>query len=240
MSRATSSSSAVRRLPSRTTALPLTAIASARASLDRLVDLRSTSPWLLLGTARLQLLDRFRSQGGSDLRTLERLEFTPGPGNRFTQPDQEAHMSVRRLVARRLVRPSSREKKPRRNRTGLFAVLTLGAGGLSGVAALLGVPPFGNLQTLVTQFLHPDSPSPIEAHTLFPPVPPVQKVVDIYDPAPPAPRPPVQAAPQPAPQPAPQASPQPPEARPTPRPPHASPTPTPIQSSPSPSPHGGD
>jgi hypothetical protein len=123
-----------------------------------------------------------------------------------------------------------REKQPTRNRTGRFAVLILGAGALSGIAAMLGVWPFGGLQVLVTHVIRGDeTAAPIEARTLFPPVPPVHQVIDVYDPPPPvAPAPP---AAQPAPQP--------PQATPTPRHEHPSPTPT-IHSSPSPSPKGDD
>ena len=122
--------------------------------------------------------------------------------------------------------PGPREHKP--GRTKRFLVLTLGAGVLSGVAALAGIPPFGSVQALlapISQFLHPrQAPEPILASSVFPSVPPIHKTVDVYDPAPPAKR----SNPAPAP---PRASPTPHE--------HPSPTP-PLQSSPSPSPKGGD
>lgn len=83
-------------------------------------------------------------------------------------------------------------RKPRPNRSGHFAALTLSAGAVAAVAALLGVWPFGGLQAIVTHAFHPPAAaSPLEAQLLFPPVGPVHKVVDVYDPAP-------QAAPPPA------------------------------------------
>jgi hypothetical protein len=120
-----------------------------------------------------------------------------------------------------------REKQPKRNRTGRFAVLILGAGALSGIGAMLGVWPFAGLQVLVTHVIQGDATVvPIEARTLFPPVPPVHQVIDVYDPPPPAP-------------PAAKPAPQPPQATPTPRHEHPSPTPT-VHATPSPSPKGGD
>jgi hypothetical protein len=138
-------------------------------------------------------------------------------------------MSVRRIAARAAIRAGLRDKEPKRNRTGRFALLILGAGALSGVAATLGVWPFGGLQLLVTQIVHGPPISPIEARTLFPAVPPVHQVIDVYDPAPPAPPAPPAAKP----------APQPPQATPTPRHEHPSPTPT-MHATPSPSPKGGD
>jgi hypothetical protein len=143
-------------------------------------------------------------------------------------------MSVRRIVARGAFRTDSAEKQPKQNRTGRFAVLILGAGAVSGTAAMLGVWPFGSLQLFVTQIIHGPPTGPIEARSIFPPVPPVHQVIDVYDPPPPA-APPAPVAP-PA-----KASPKPPQATPTPRHEHPSPSPT-ITSmpSPSPSPGGGD
>jgi hypothetical protein len=145
-------------------------------------------------------------------------------------------MSVRRIVARGAFRASSGEGQPKSNRTGRFAVLILGAGAVSGTAAMLGVWPFGSLQLFVTQIIHGPPSGPIEARSIFPPVPPVHQVIDVYDPPPPAaPAPPAPVAP-PA-----KASPKPPQATPTPR--HEEPSPTPTITStpsPSPSPGGGD
>lgn len=102
-----------------------------------------------------------------------------------------------------------------RSRARRYAALIFGAGIVSGTAALAGIPPFGSLQALIapiSQFLHPQPASgPIQASTIFPPVPPVHQVVDVYDPPP---------------------APQPPRTGPAPHP-NASPTP-PLRSSPSP------
>jgi hypothetical protein len=79
------------------------------------------------------------------------------------------------------------ETRAKRKGAGWYATLILSAGALSGIAALLGVSPFGGLQVFVTNATHRDTlPSPIAARNLFPPVGPVHKVIDIYDPAPPA------------------------------------------------------
>jgi hypothetical protein len=146
-------------------------------------------------------------------------------------------MSVRRIAARAAIRAGSGHEQPKKNRTGGFALLILGAGGVSGVAALLGVPPFGNLQVFVKQIVQGPPSGPIEARGIFPAVPPVHQVIDVYDPAPP-PLPPPAAAPAPPAAPAPK-PPQPPQATPTPRH-HPSPNPTPpVTSSPSPSPSPG-
>lgn len=117
-------------------------------------------------------------------------------------------MSIRQLAARRFVRGEG----PRPKRSGLFTGLTLGAGALAGIAALLGIPPFGNLQAIATHVLQGTNPV-IEARALFPPVPPTHKVVDVYDPAlpgqvaappranPPGANPPGASPPNPAPRP---------------------------------------
>jgi hypothetical protein len=140
------------------------------------------------------------------------------------------------MSVRRAVRAAVGHEHPKKNRTGGFALLILGAGGISGVAALLGVPPFGNLQVFVKQIVQGPPSGPIEARSIFPAVPPVHQVIDVYDPAPPAPPPAAAPAPPAAPAPKP---PQPPQATPTPRH-HPSPNPTPpVTSTPSPSPSPG-
>ena len=144
-------------------------------------------------------------------------------------------MSVRRIAARAAIRAAAGHQQPRKSRTGGFALLILGAGGISGVAALLGVPPFGNLQVFVRQIVQGPPSGPIEARSIFPAVPPVHQVIDVYDPAPPPPPPAAAPAPPAAPAPKP---PQTPQATPTPRHVHPSPTP-PVTSSPSPSPSPG-
>lgn len=100
------------------------------------------------------------------------------------------------------VAEGQREKRP--NRTGRYLVLIFGAGVITGVAALAGIPPFGSLQALLapaSEYLHPQPPlTPIQASTIFPSVPPVHKTVDVYDPPPPARRsspPPASTSPRP-------------------------------------------
>jgi hypothetical protein len=142
-------------------------------------------------------------------------------------------VSVRRIAVRAANRAGSRDKESKPNRTGRFALLILGAGAVSGTAAMLGVWPFGSVQLFVKQIIQGPPAGPIEARSIFPPVQPVHQVVNVYDPPP-------RAAPAPPPPPAAKASPKPPQATPTPRQ-HPSPTP-PVHStpSPSPSPGGGD
>ena len=127
----------------------------------------------------------------------------------------------------RTAKVAAGHQERRRSRAGRYVVLTIGAGVVTGVAALAGIPPFGSLQALlapISEYLHPTPPSaPIQASTIFPPVPPVHKTVDVYDP------PPAARAPNPPPKPPAATSP-----RPT-----ASPSP-PLRSSPSPTPAGGD
>jgi hypothetical protein len=141
-------------------------------------------------------------------------------------------MSVRRIAARAALRPGLEQNQPKQSRAGRFVVLIFGAGAVSGIAAMLGVWPFGSLQVFVNQIVHGPPSGPIEARSIFPPVQPVHQVINVYDPPPAAPPPP--APPPPAAKP----SPQPPKATPTPRHGHPSPTP-PVTSTPSPSPSPG-
>jgi hypothetical protein len=139
-----------------------------------------------------------------------------------------------RLPGTGSVKAGMQKREPKRNRAGLFAVITFGAGGISGLAAMAGIWPFSGLQAFLptigaaSHLVTGDPSTQIQASSIFPAVPPIHKVIDVYDPPPPAPRQ------QPAP-------PQPPATTPTPRH-HPSPSPTPIHSSPSPSatPGGGD
>lgn len=94
-------------------------------------------------------------------------------------------MIVRRLAARGVVKTGSTEEEPRRKRAKRFLLIVFSFGALSGVLALLGIPPFGNIQTLINQVFY-SAPNPVSASSIFPPVPPVHKVVDVYDPPPPA------------------------------------------------------
>jgi hypothetical protein len=136
-------------------------------------------------------------------------------------------MILRRPATHGKAKASSGNEGARR-RARRYVALIFGAGIASGAAALAGIPPFGSLQGLlspIAQFLHPQPASvPIQASTIFPPVPPVHQVVDVYDPPPPAQKS--------------NPGPQPPATTPTPHP-KASPTP-PLQSSPSPTPRGDD
>jgi hypothetical protein len=97
-------------------------------------------------------------------------------------------------------KPSSRERKPARNRAGHYLVIILGSGGL---AALLAIAIAGIPTVLSVAF--PAEPSQLPASQVFPSVSPTHQVVNVYDPAP------KQAPPPPA--------------RPTAPPQHASPTP---------------
>lgn len=95
-------------------------------------------------------------------------------------------MIVRRLAARRLVKSGSTEEEPRRKRAARFLLAILVAGLVSGVAAWLDIPPFGNVQALVRNSFA-GSARQLPAQILFPAVQPTHKTVDVYDP-PPAPR----------------------------------------------------
>jgi hypothetical protein len=68
-------------------------------------------------------------------------------------------------------------------------VSVVSGGALAGIAALLGIWPFGGTQALVASIIHRESPAPLTAQSLFPPVQPIHQVIDVYDPAPPASRP---------------------------------------------------
>ena len=119
-------------------------------------------------------------------------------------------MDILPSLHRRLPVARPVENGPRRNRVGLFVVVTFGAAALSGLAAVLGVGPLGEIGSALNTVIYGDPR--IDASTLFPPVPPVHKVVIVYDP--PASRPPAQppkpvnsgppAGPPPAPPPAPE------------------------------------
>ena len=89
-------------------------------------------------------------------------------------------MIVRRLVTRRPARPVPRERKPKRNRSGRFLLLTLGSGVIAALIAL-GIE---GLPVVLGQLTPPSQPQQIDASTVFKPVGPQHKVVDVYDPAP--------------------------------------------------------
>jgi hypothetical protein len=104
-------------------------------------------------------------------------------------------MDVRWSKSRRVEATDPDEKKRKRNRTGPILLLTLAVAAGSGVAAMLGIGPFGSLQALAHQIVYREQPASIQAGAIFPSVPPVHKIVNVYDPPRPAP------APKPAPQP---------------------------------------
>ncbi len=85
---------------------------------------------------------------------------------------------IRRLMAQRLMKPAARDRRPAGNRALRFIVMTLGAGA---IAALLAIMIAGAPTLLVLAF--PTSSEPqVDAATLFPKAGPTQKVVDVYDP----------------------------------------------------------
>ena len=97
-------------------------------------------------------------------------------------------MIVRRLASRRLVKHGSTEEEPRRKRAGRFVVLILGSGGFAGVAAAIGIWPFGSFQTLYAEAFPATVPA-VAASSIFPAAQPIHQTVDVY--ASPKPRPPV-------------------------------------------------
>ena len=126
-------------------------------------------------------------------------------------------MIVRRLASRRLVKHGSTEEEPRRKRAARFVLLILGSGAFAGIAAAVGIWPFGSFQTLYAAAFPASDTSQVSASTIFPAAQPVHKTVDVY--ASPKPRPPVYAnnpppaqaqdSPQPQESPEPQDSPEP-------------------------------
>jgi hypothetical protein len=121
-------------------------------------------------------------------------------------------MDVRVPSSRRAVRGDRDEKKPSKNRLVRFVIVTLGAGVLAGVGAMLGIWPFSGLQALATQIVQSNTPAMIQAQSLFPAVQPVHKTVDVYDPprqVPARPTPPGHPSPEPSSSPKPHPSPSP-------------------------------
>ena len=108
-------------------------------------------------------------------------------------------MIVRRLAARGLARTGSTEEDPRRKRAKRYLLIVFSAGAISGLAALIGVGPFGDLRHLIDETIY-GGPAEINASSLFPAAKPTYKTVDVYDPAPPA-RPTSTAGPSAAPTP---------------------------------------
>ena len=94
-------------------------------------------------------------------------------------------MIVRRLAARGLARAGSTEEDPRRKRAKRYLLIVFSAGAISGLAALIGIGPFGDLRALINEWVY-GGPSQINASAVFPVAQPSHKTVDVYDPAPPA------------------------------------------------------
>lgn len=89
-------------------------------------------------------------------------------------------MIVRRLASRRLVRTGSTEEEPRRKRVLRFFVLSFGTGIFGGIAAALGIWPFGSFQTLYAELFPTGGPPQLSATTIFPAAQPIHKTVDLY------------------------------------------------------------
>jgi outer membrane biosynthesis protein TonB len=133
-------------------------------------------------------------------------------------------MSGAKIAIRGGATPGSEETGPKRNRTRQFLVLTLGAGAVSGIVALVGPALVTNVGAAITTHVAVATPQPIQATQLFPAVPPQHQVINVYDPPPPAkvaPAPPAPtAASHPTPSPEPRRSPRPtPSGSPRPSPP---------------------
>ena len=133
-------------------------------------------------------------------------------------------MTVRKIAARGSARTGPESRPPKRNRAWLFFLLTLGAGAVSGILALIGPGLVTDVGAAITTHVAATADPQIQASTLFPPVGPQHKVIDVYDPPPPVRVAPPAPAPQPSPSPSPRRSP-----RPT---PSHSPRPTPSGSPP--------
>jgi len=110
-------------------------------------------------------------------------------------------MFARKLAVRSRGGADSLQKTPRPNLVWLFGMLTLGTGAVTGFASLVIGSFLTDVQAATATYLHGNaSADPIQAATLFPPVPPVTKVIDVYDPPPaalqprPASRPPENAS----------------------------------------------
>jgi hypothetical protein len=119
-------------------------------------------------------------------------------------------MIIRKIAARGRPRTGPEPREPKRHRAWLFLFLTLGAGAVSGVIALLGPALVTNAGAAITTHVAAVTSEPIEASNLFPPVGPQHQVIDVYDPPPPVKRaaPPAAAPPPPPPSPRPSPSPQ--------------------------------
>jgi hypothetical protein len=144
-------------------------------------------------------------------------------------------MIVRKLAIRGKPKDGAPGQKPKKSRVFLFFLLTLGAGALAEMTALVGPGFLASIEAAVTDTIQGNTNVQIAASTLFPPVPVQHKVVDVYDPPPPRAAAPAAPAAAPAASPTPTAT---PRVSPTPRP---SPSPRPTTTpSPRPTPPPGD
>ena len=91
-------------------------------------------------------------------------------------------MIVRRLAARGLAATGSTEAEPRRKRAARYLLIVSSAGAISGLAALIGLGPFGDLRHLIDAPV--SGPNQIRASAVFPTPQPTHKTVDVYDGAP--------------------------------------------------------
>ena len=89
-------------------------------------------------------------------------------------------MIVRRLAARRLVKPGSTAEDPARRRATRFVVVIFAAGVLSGAVAWLAFGPLGDIQGLV-QDIFAGGPAQVPAQALFPSPEPAHRTVNVYD-----------------------------------------------------------
>lgn len=88
-------------------------------------------------------------------------------------------MIVRRLAARGLTSAGSTEEDPRRRRAYRFLLIVFSAGAISGLAALIGLGPFGDLRALINVWIY-GGPNQIQASSVFPLPQPTHKTVDVY------------------------------------------------------------
>ena len=130
-------------------------------------------------------------------------------------------MIARKIAVRGGDRGGSERRPPQKHRTWLFLFLTIGAGAVSGILALVGPGLVTDVGAAITTHVAATTPQPIKASAVFPSVPPQHQVIDVYDPPPPPRRaaPPAAAA-QPSPTPTSHRSPRPtPSGSPRPSPP---------------------
>lgn len=97
-------------------------------------------------------------------------------------------MIVRRLASRGLAHAGSTDADPRRKRASRYLLIIFSAGAISGLAALIGIGPFGDLRALVNAAVY-GGPGEIRASEVFPSAQPTHKTVNVYDPPPAAAQP---------------------------------------------------